>query len=274
MKNITSLAIVILLFFAQNTNAQSPWTREKGKAYVQLGVTGLFYNSLEFDGKTTDLNSDYTDITTQLYSEYGLTNKLEALLVLPYKFVGYQANVGNISESLSGIGNLTFGLKYKVYDNKWKVSLGTQYIANSITKDVDKGLSTGFNANTILPYISTGTSSGKWYYFAAIGYGYMDNNYSDYLKINTEVGYNITSKGHLILAFDTRNIVSKESAYYNDNNQWASYLDRQTYNALGLKFNYEFKKDKFGANFATFGAFGNNNAPLAPSFNLGIYTKL
>ena len=25
--------------------AQSPWTKDKGKAYVQVGVTGLFYNS-------------------------------------------------------------------------------------------------------------------------------------------------------------------------------------------------------------------------------------
>ncbi|TDD95545.1 hypothetical protein [Flavobacterium cellulosilyticum] len=274
MKKTTLLAIITLFFIVKSTNAQSPWTREKGKAYVQLGLTGLFYNSIEFDGKKSNLNSDYTDITTQIYSEYGITNNLEAQLIIPFKFVGYKAIVGNNSENLSGVGNLTLGLKYKIYDAKWKVSTGIQYAANSITKDAVKRLSTGFNANTILPYVTAGTSSGKWYYFGTIGYGYMDNNYSDYIKFTAEVGYNAIQNGHIMLVLDTRNVVSKESAYYNDTNQWASYLDRQTYNAVGLKLNYEFKKDKLGVNFSTFGAFGIDNAPLAPTFNLGVYTKL
>lgn len=273
MKNLTLLAITTLFFVTQISNAQSPWIREKGKAYVQLGFTGLFYNKLELDGKTTDLNSDYTDITTQIYSEYGISNKLEAQVILPFKFISYQSIVGNNSENLSGIGNITFGLKYKIYDNNWKISTGIQYAANSIAKNPSKGLSTGFNSNTILPYITTGSSSGKWYYFGTIGYGYMDNNYSDYIKIGAEVGYKASEKGHIIAFIDSRNIISKESAYTNDNNQWASYLDRQSYSALGLKYNYEFKKDKFGANFAAIGAFALDNAPAAPTMNLGIYTK-
>ncbi|MBF2709611.1 transporter family protein [Flavobacterium soyangense] len=273
MKKIALSVVITLLFIGQNINAQSTWTREKNKVYAQLSVTGLFYNQIEYHGKTTDLNSDYTDITTQLYGEYGITNKLEAQLILPFKSVSYQTNGTNNSQNLSGLGNLTIGLKYKIYDHKWKISSGIQYAANSITKDASKSLSTGFNANTILPYVTVGTSHGKWYYFGNIGYGYLDNNYSDYIKLSAEVGYNIIPKGYIIVAFDSRNVVSKENAFYNDNNQWPSYLDRQTFDALGLKLNYEFKKDKFGVNFSTFGAFGIDNAPLAPTLNLGLYTK-
>jgi hypothetical protein len=40
------------------------------------------------------------------------------------------------------------------------------------------------------------------YYCGNIGYSYRTNNYSDYLKFATEVGYNI--KGHLTLALDTK----------------------------------------------------------------------
>jgi hypothetical protein len=273
MKEII-LTLVLTVTCSQLAISQSPWTREKGKAYVQLGFTGLFYDEIKLDGKNEILPNDYSDVTLQGYAEYGITNKLEAQLIVPFKSVGYQSKLGSVSESLSGLGNVSLGLKYKIYDKKWKISTGLMYTANSITKDAAIELTTGFNANTFLPYLVAGSSSGKWYYFANLGYGYMDNDYSDYFKATFEVGYEIIKKGHLIFVFDTRNIVSKEDAYDNGAFQWPSNLDRQTYNAVGIKGNYEFKKDKFGANFAIIGATGIDNAPLAPTLNFGLYTKL
>ena len=271
-KSISTLILIIA--FTQLATAQSPWTRDKGKAYVQLGFTGLFYDEIQLDGEKVVLPNDVSDITLQAYAEYGITSKLEAQLIVPFKSVGYESKLGSTSESLSGLGNVSLGLKYKLYDKKWKISAGLLYTANSIKKDSDIGLSTGFNANTFLPYITTGSSSGKWYYYANLGYGYMDNDYSDFFRASFEVGYEVIKNGHLMFILDTRNIVSKESAFDNDVNQWPSYLDRQTYNAIGIKGNYEFKKDKFGANFAVIGATGIDNAALAPTLNFGLYTKL
>ncbi|MBE0393306.1 transporter [Flavobacterium sp. PL002] len=269
-----SILVLFIAVSAQLIQAQSPWTKEKGRAYVQLGVSGLFYDKAQIDGEKITLGADYTDVTTQLYTEYGITDNLEALLIVPVKFASFESKLTNASGSISGLGNLTFGLKYKVYDHKWKISTGLQFQANTSKKDVTNSLSTDFNAATFIPYLSVGSSSGKWYYFGNIGYGYMTNDYSDYLKFAAELGYNIIPKGHLILALDTKNPVAKESAFENNTSKWPSYLDRQTYNAFGLKFNYEFSKDKYGANIATFGAFGNDNAPLAPSINFAVYAKL
>jgi hypothetical protein len=83
----------------------------------------------------------------------------------------------------------------------------------------------------------------KMVYIWKYGYGYMTNNYSDYLKFATEVGYNITPKG-LTLALDTKNSIATESAF-TIMPQDGLYLDRQTYNAVGLKFNYEFYQSKY-----------------------------
>jgi hypothetical protein len=268
------LLILFVTISAQFIHAQSPWTKEKGKKYVQLGVSGLFYNKAQIDGLNTKLSANYTDITTQIYGEYGLSDNLEALLIIPMKLASFDSATTNTSGYLYGLGNLTFGLKYKIYNQKWKISTGLQYQANTSKNDVNNGLSTDFNANTFIPYLSAGTSTEKWYYFGNIGYGYMTNNYSDYLKFTAEVGYNIISKGLLILALDTKNPIVNEGAFKNNYSKWPSYLDRQTYNAIGLKFNYEFSKNKYGANIATFGAFGNDNAPLAPSINLALYAKL
>jgi hypothetical protein len=268
------LTLTIAILFLQLATAQSPWTREKGKAYVQLGFTGLFYDKYQFNGKEVNDDHNYIDVTLQAYAEYGITNNLEALLILPYKTVGLESKISKHSEILSGLGNVTTGLKYKFYDQKWKISGGLNFSMNSIEKDLDKGLSTGFNAHTVLPYLSAGSSQGKFYYFGNIGYGYMDNNYSDFFKATVEVGYEVIKRGHIILVLDTRNIVKKESAFENELSQWPSYFDRQTYNAVGIKGNYEFKKDKFGANFAFIGATGIDNAPLAPTLNFGLYAKL
>lgn len=268
--------IIITFLFSQTIFAQGPWTREKGSAYVQIGATSLQYDKQKFNGKQVDLLVDISDVTTQLYSEYGISKKLEVQLILPFKFVSKTGKkAGSFPDgSLSGLGNITLGLKYKLFDSDWKISGGLQYTANSISKNAAKGLSTGFNANTILPYISAGSSSGKWYYFGNLGYGYMDNQYSDFLKFGVEVGFNFIEKGHVMLVSDNRIIISKENAFIKDSFQWNSYLDRQSFSAVGLKVNYEFKKDKFGANFAALGAFILDNAPVAETLNFGVYTKL
>jgi hypothetical protein len=272
MKNTIKIS-TILLFLCQAISAQSPWTKEAGKGYAQIGFSGIFYDKAVSDGKSKDLNADFKDITVQLYGEYGLTKDLEFQFILPLKAVSYTSKTGGSSESLTAIGNVSFGLKYKVYDKNWKISTGLLFSANSISKGRMVGLSSGFNAETFLPYVSAGTSNGKWYYFGNLGYGYMQNKYSDFLKISAEVGYNIIEKGHLIFVVDSKNVISKEDAFLTDSNQWASYSDRQTYTAVGLKFNYEFEKDKFGANFAALGAFNLDNAPAAPSINFGVYAK-
>lgn len=277
MNYLSKLSVLTLFFIIQLAEAQSPWTKEKDKAYVQLGFSGLFYDLAQIDGKKIKLDADYSDVTTQLYTEYGLTKNLEAQLILPYKFTAVSSKITNITSSLSGLGNITLGLKYKFVDKNWKWAAGLQYIANTITSKTisnDQLLTTGFGANTVVPYITTGSSNGKWYYYANLGYGYMSNDFSDFLKFDAELGYKITTKSHLIFALNTKNVVAEEKAFENNINLWPSYLDRQTYNAMGLKFNYEFKPEKMGVNIAVFGAFGNDNAPLAPSLNIGLYSKL
>ena len=265
---------IILILVTSISIAQSPWTREKNKSYVQLGFTSLNYDAYQFEGNKIDDFGKISDVTVQAYGEYGISSKLEFQIILPYKLISFDNSVNNTSENISGLGNVSLGLNYKLYDKLWKISSGVTYNARSIKIDYDIGLSTGFNAATILPYVSIGSSKNKWYYFGNIGYGYMNNNYSDYLKASVEVGYEVIKNGHLIFVLDTRNVISKETAFTTDTAQWPSYLDRQSYNAIGLKANYEFTKNKFGANIAAIGATGIDNAPLAPTLNLGIYAKL
>lgn len=268
--NLKSIILIITIFYwCSFAQAQSPWVKEKGKSYLQLGASGIFFNKARIDGVKTDLGTNFSDITTQIYTEYGITNKLETQLVLPYKFL-----FANDNRNYNNLGNITLGLKYLLSNKKWKLSSGIQYSPKTSAHDNETGFSTGFNAHTFLPYITIGSSKDKWYYFGNIGYGFLTNEYSDFLRINIEAGYNFTPKGHVILTIDTRNIVRKEVAFFEDTKQSIFYLDRQNYYGIGLKMNYEFKKDKFGVNTSIFGGIDNDNVALAPSYNLGVYVKM
>jgi hypothetical protein len=267
---------ILVLLISHLSYSQSPWVKGKNKGYFQLGVSNISYNQVVYNSNVLPALGDTRDFTAQLYGEYGLSKKLDATIVLPFKNIGYKNTGGTINESISGIGNTTFGLKYLLQDAKWKISTGIQFSANTITKNNAKGLRTGFDATTILPYVTIGSSSKKWYYYTNLGYGYMSNNYSDYIKIGAEVGYNFAPRAHVMLVSELKNNVAKENFYTTDNIAYrgtATYLDRQNYIAIGLKLNYEFIPNKFGVNFAVIGAVSNENAPAAPSINFGIYTK-
>lgn len=275
MKRVFISAIPLLLC-CQFLQAQSPWTNQKNHAFVQVGTSGIFYNFVRYNGNELDTKNSNYDITTQVYAEYGITDKLEATVILPYKFIGYKNITTNVSQSLAGFGNISLGLKYAIATKKIKLSTGLLYTTNSVKKDASIGLRTGFEAATFLPYITVGSGKNKWYYFANVGYGFMTNNYSDYVKIGGEVGYNIFKKVNLAVVAELRTPTSKESFFTTDNASYiatANYLDRQQYFASGLKLSYEFTKDKIGITASVIGAFALDNIPSAGSNNVGFYYK-
>jgi hypothetical protein len=153
------ILILIIAISSPLLHAQSSWTKEK--AYVQLGISALYYNRAQINETPKTLAADNTNITTQIYTEYDLTNNLEVLLVVPVKLASLNEIRTNTSRNISGLRNLTFELKYRIYNQKCKISTGFQYQSNTSKKDVNTGLSTDFNANTFIPYLSAGTRNRK-----------------------------------------------------------------------------------------------------------------
>lgn len=268
---------LLVLFSSSVALAQSPWTKEKGKAFVQLGGSSITYTNVKLNGVATGTGRNNSDVTAQAYAEYGVTKKLEGTLILPYKFLSYKNSVTGISQSFSGLSNITVGAKYKLLDKKFKVSGGVFFQANTIDQNPLLGFRTGFDANTILPYITAGSTWKDLYYYANVGYGYMDNNHYDFVKVYAEAGYEVLKGLHVIGLLDVRTLLSNGSVINPNNTNYlmtANYLDRQEYVATGLKINYEFVKDKYGVNFSSIGAPSFDNTPAAGSMNLGVYVKL
>lgn len=272
----TKILFLILLLNNLQIVAQSPWAKGKSKTYFQVGYSNLSYDKVRYNNQTLDAGSKISDQTFQIYTEHGLSKKLDVIAIIPLKLINSTNSISKQEEKMSALGNIQMGLKYLVFDKNWKIASGIVLSANSTEENESNGLRSGFNATTILPFISAGSSYKKFYFYGNVGYGYMNKNYSDFIKLTAELGYEALPKFHVIVNAEMRKIASKENAYLLDNVAFANtalYLDQQEYLATSFKLNYEFKKESFGANASFNSAFSLNNIAAAPVFNLGIYKK-
>lgn len=280
MKAIIYIFSFFFIFTTTSVKAQGPWIREKKHGYFQLGFSSLLYQQVRYNNQLIDSKRNNYDLTNQIYFDYGLYKKADITVILPFKFISYKQDSSAVKKSLTGFGNIGLGLKHALLDKKIKVSVGAYIFMNSILKNNSTGLRTGFDANTILPFITAGSSYKKMYYYIKTGYGLMTNQYSDYFIASGEVGYSIFKKAHLIFNAEVKEPISKEHFFDTDDPSYsltANYLDRQKFIVYGLKFNYEFIEKKYGLTIGFLnglnGKDGATNIPVSRSYNIGLYRK-
>ena len=165
-----------------------------------------------------ELNRSILDFTYQVYLEYGLNDKLNVISSLPFK----QISTGNIKNqtinptilpkgNLSGIGNYSLALKYRLSDKNLKAAISIQANLKTISKNIDAGLSSGYDANAIGPYLSIGKSfSTKLYSYIETGIIFYSNNFSPILNIHYELGYQLKPSLWAVLTFDMRESIKME----------------------------------------------------------------
>jgi hypothetical protein len=260
-----------------------PWLVPKKSGFLQVQSTfpAGSYSDLFLKGnKNSALNRSVLDYTFQGYLEYGITDNLNLLTTLPYKYVSTGDATSSLADStllpkgnLNGLGNYKLALKYRVYDKNIKVAVSVQSIFKSIHNDLEKGLTTGYNANSIGLYIHTGKSfSNKFYSFIEGGINTVSNDFSDYIELHYELGYQLKPPFWTVFTLDLRESL-KGGSYQNKKlQQTGLYTNDQEYFAYGIKASYELK-NKIGFTAATFGAFSGNFVAKVATFSIGVYKK-
>ena len=276
MKNFICLFIVL---FSYSAFAGGPWLNKKKTGFFQLQSTfpGGSYNTLFIEnGKESVLKNTVLDYTFQAYLEYGITNKFNVIATLPYKLVSTQQLNDSLAlddGSLSGLSNFKLGFKYQLIDKKIKLAVSLQSSLNTTSANLNKGLATGYQANTFGVYAHIGTGfSAKLYSFLDFGANKMSNNYSDFIDFHYEIGYQVKPSFWLAFTLDLRESLKTGTANDLRLNQTGLYTNNQEYFAYGLKASYELK-NKIGFTAATFGAFSGNYVAKVATFSLGIYKK-
>lgn len=299
MKRILTLVLLFSLGI-QVVQAGGPWPRKKNSGYAQLGFTYLQYGSFyNHEGKITSLRRNVLDFTSQLYLEYGITDRLTLSTNMPFKYVRSGDEILNSDSryfrdtvpngNLWGLNNLTVGLKYNIINKRVLFSAGLNAEANTARYDSLTTLRTGPSAWVIHPFVSVGTTfwEGKIYTLLDLGYRLRTNNYSDEVDLNFELGFSWNYNTYFIFSLAGRLSMQEGSRDNNvtpvlddsDPNSVSLhpngrdlhtnlYPNNQQFLGYGVKFIQKIKK-KVHINAAVYGGFGQMVA-AAPTYNLGV----
>ena len=257
-----------------------PWLPGSRKGFAQIGYSGLYYNSVfSPSGSERAVYRNTSDVTIQLYAEYGISKNWSIRAVLPYKTLqtGPSTNLSANpvpAGTLTGVGNIGLGVKRALLDGPAKLTLGVDVLANTFTNSDRLGLRTGYEGWTVLPYLSLGAGSSRTYYFAEAGYGFMTQNYSNFLKVNGELGYKLLPRLWVAGTLDFR-LPAKNGPFFNTEAYQftATYVNDQMYLGTGLKALFDIVPDKFGLSASVIGALAGENVPFSRSYNAGVFIK-
>ena len=275
-----SSTLVLLCLLSSTVEAGGPWIRGFRKGFAQAGYSGLYYNGVfSPTGSEKPVYRNISDVTLQLYAEYGIAKGWEIRGVLPYKLLKTEPSTNltlnpTPSGTLTAVGNIGLGLKRALLDGPVKLSVGVDALANTFTNNNRLGLRSGYEGWTVLPYLSLGSGGKRTYYYAEVGYGFMTQNYSNFLKLNGELGYRLHPRLWIAGTLDFR-LPAKNGPFFNTEAYQftGTYLNDQLFLGTGLKAAYDVVPDKLGFTASVIGAVAGENVPFSRSYNAGIFVK-
>lgn len=277
-KNIMKQLITIsTVLFTLLSYSQSPWTKKKNEAFVNVSFTTISnYNEI-FGNPDYKTAGTLTDQTYQLYGEYGLTDKTTIVAAIPYKNI-VNSNLVNpclmapcaeFSNTETNLGNISIGVKQQVYAKDWVIAAQLLTEINSSASS-GNGLRTGFDAWTFTPQILAGKGFGQNFVQLQMGLDIRTNNYSENFKIGGEFGRKILKNIWLIAFVDVvKSFENGDVQLPAQNIDRALFVNNQEYGAYGLKGIYEVQKYGITAGFGN--AFFGNNVPKQTAVTFGVY---
>jgi len=280
MKKNTLIICLLMLFTLSTSYAQNAWTKPQGNGYFQVAFHNISgYNTLfNRDGDALELPRQISDRTIQLYGEFGLTNNLTLIANVPYKLLqtgDAQVATPIIEEgSLNTLGNVSLGLRHKIYSGAVNLSAQVDVQANTSSYDDKTGLRSDLDAWSVTPTISLGKGGANSFFQAFAGYVWRSNDYSHHLTVGGEAGTKIFKKHWLIGFVNFFNSFENGNRTEELNNVLTGlFLNNQEYTSFGLKGIF-YVKPNFGLNVSFGGAFSGHLVAASPALSLGIFYEL
>lgn len=266
--------------------AQSGWTREAKGLYVQASVMNFSSNDYyTTEGRLADQGSDFNTSGLLIYGEYGVTDRLTAVLDLPL----VRLNSFSTTETVGGVGNIQLGAKYKLLKSfplSLQVALdiptndGTNFAQSKEPNAfgefdvINLPVSDGeFNVWTTLA-ASHGFKNGKTYASAFSSVNFRTEDFSNQFQAGVEVGHLFFDKLYLIGKLKIQERLSSEN-----NVQSGSFLfgEGTTFTSFGFTSMYKLS-DHFNlvAQYSDYAGFlvDRKNVYDGGTFSLGLAFEL
>lgn len=283
IKNIIS-SLILVLFYSMSIYAGGGWPQKKGKGYVKLSEWFIVANQHYTSQGLIDPNVTAGLYNTTLYLEYGLTDKLTAVVNFPFFS---RATVNNVrsnttqeiifqGDAINGVGDADLGLKYGLYKSD-KVSIALSLVAGLAIGESAGGIAQNlllgdgeFNQLLRLDVgIPFNIGGAPLYSNVYAGYNNRTNGFSDELRYGGELGVGLLKKKLWIVgkADINRSTFNGNSA---DQPTTSVFANNAEFFALTAEVNYEIAKN-FGISASYSSALSGRIIYAAPSYSIGAF---
>ncbi len=132
----------VVFLFMQTVLHAGAWTQKRGHFFTKFGILRFESTSqylLNRDREPLQNNGRVTDFTVYNYLEYGLFDDLTLIANIPAKRAKFSCAVEDCGDVSSGLADVIFGMRYKLSEGAWIVSIQSDVkIAANYEKDEDK----------------------------------------------------------------------------------------------------------------------------------------
>jgi len=284
MKKI--ITIVILFLSIQLSHAQ--WTKGKGNGYFKVSGWYLEANEHYTNNGGIDPNATRSVFFTNLYGEYGLNDRLDAIAFIPAfarvtqndQVSGTTGDLIQKGEGANSIGDLDIGFRYGIVTNgKYLLSASLMF---GIPTGNDKGGSDGsfqtgdgeFNQLLKLDFGGSFSLFKKPAYFkTSLGFNQRSEGFSDEIRSGLELGWNVIEE-KLWLSTKINIQKSLENGELDaTNSQGSIFANNIEYVNVGVEASY-YIKENWGVTAHFDGALSGRLIYAAPSIGGGIFYDL
>jgi hypothetical protein len=283
MRKITTLLIVsLLLLRVSEVQAGGGWVYGKNKGYVKI-AQNVIRSAYFFDGTGEVIDIPTISLyTSSIYAEYGLTDKLTAVVYVPI-FVRSTLNAiefqqsGNTIEgdAVSSFGDTNIGFKCGIFQSKsivvaasitFGLPLGSSEVTNESVLQTGDG-----EFNQLVKVEASHSFYPKPYYATVfVGFNNRTQGFSDEFHAGGEFGVTLNKFVAIIKAYNV-------SSFYNgnagDNGANGVFANNTEYFSFTPEIVYQIN-EKVGMAASSGFAFSGRRILAAPNFSLGLYMNL
>lgn len=274
---------------AITNTAFAQWSKGKGKGYYKLSGWYLKSDQHFTDSGKIDPNVTRTQFNTNIYAEYGLSNKIDLIAYVPFfarttqnnQISGTNNNVIQNGEAVSSFGDVDLGVRYAFY-KKGNWAAAAKLLLGLPTGN-DKGGSDGsyqtgdgeFNQflSVALGY-STTLNNLPFYAKSYIGFNNRTQGFSDEFRGGVEAGINVLqNKLWLITRLNILKSFKNGTLNAQTNTQGSIFANNVEFTSFGIEAAYYITK-KLGVSASFDTAFSGRIIAANPSFSGGIFLDI
>lgn len=284
MKQLPILALTLVFTFF-TANAQ--WTKGKGNGYYKLSAWYLEADQHFTSNGEIDPNATRGQFNLNFYGEYGLSNNLDLVAYVPFFSRNFQNDIlsgttGDLitqGEAINSIGDVDLGVRYGfIKKEKVVASIGltlglptgnSQGGSDGSYQTGDGEFNQMIRASVGLPFKLGNTEA---YSKSYTGYNNRTENFSDELRLGTELGFKFIDRLWVLGRIDIVESL-KNGSLNAQNSQGSIFANNIEFMAAGVEAAYSFS-DKWGVSANYTSAFRGEIVFAAPSYSAGIFLNV